>query len=547
MQLATRILRNISLRSCMLLGALGMSATPIAAHPHVWIDARSNVVFDGQGRIVALDHRWTMDEMYTEAAVDGLDKDGDGVYSPEELQPLTKENIESLKEYEYFTSFKASGQKLSFGDVVEASQFWKDNRLTLSFRLPLKKPVDPLESSVVYRVYDPGFFIAIDFAGQDSVSATGSAPAGCKIELNEPVSDQQTADTKAMLATKGVDWQAPPEEDFGAMFAQPIAVACGAGAKPAAAQPNELSRRSLVGPRQGLSLTPSFWADPAAFILATQQAFYERISGAISGLRSGPSWAAAWTLMLLSFGYGVFHAAGPGHGKTVISGWVLATEQQLKRGIIISFTSALIQALSAILIVTTLLFLVKAVGSTARSVAAVLETASYGFIALLGFYLLWQAMGMIWPSRPVVASAAGIPSRHYDHLHAHESCTHSHMPAPGELGRNWSLSKALSVSFAVGIRPCTGAILALLFANTVGVYWAGIAATFIMAIGTALTVSAIAIIAVFSKTRAMAMLGGRQVWLDWTAFGLRLGGGLLIAFLGATLFWSSLHGVGTPG
>ena len=121
------------------------------------------------------------------------------------------------------------------------------------------------------------------------------------------------------------------------------------------------------------------------------------------------------------------------------------------------------------------------------------------------------------------------------------------MPAPGELGRNWSLSKALSVSFAVGIRPCTGAILALLFANTVGVYWAGIAATFIMAIGTALTVSAIAIIAVFSKTRAMAMLGGRQVLLDWTAFGLRLGGGLLIAFLGATLFWGSLHGVGTPG
>lgn len=522
-----------------------MSATSLAAHPHVWIEARSNLVFDDQGRIIALDHRWTMDEMYTEAAVDGLDKDGDGVYSPEELQPLTKENIDSLKEYEYFTSFKSGSQKMAFGDVVEASQFWKDKRLTLSFRLPLKDPVDPLKSSVVYRVYDPGFFIAIEFSGQDSVAATGSLPARCKIELQDPVSDQQTADTKAMLATKGVDWQAPPEEDFGAMFAQPIAVACGAGAQAAAAQPSDLSRRSLVGPRQAPSLTPPFWADPAAFILATQQAFYERISGAISGLRSGPSWATAWTLMLLSLGYGVFHAAGPGHGKTVISGWVLATEQQLKRGIIISFTSALIQALSAILIVTTLLFLVKAVGSTARSVAAVLETASYGFIALLGFYLLWQAMGMFWPSRPALAAAAG--ASYPNQAHGHEGCAHSHMPAAGELGQNWSLSKALSVSFAVGIRPCTGAILALLFANTVGVYWAGIAATFIMAIGTALTVSAIAIIAVFSKTRAMAMLGGRQAWLDWTAFGLRLGGGLLIAFLGATLFWGSLHGVATPG
>jgi nickel/cobalt transporter (NicO) family protein len=553
MQPATTAVWNLSLLLCMLMGALGVFAGPLAAHPHVWIEARSNVVFDDKGQIIAVDHRWTMDEMYTEAAIDGLDKNGDGLYSPEELQPLTKENIDSLKEYDYFTSFKAGNQKRAFGEVVEASQFWKDKRLTLSFRLPLKEPVDPVKTNIVYRVYDPGFFIAIEFPDQTAVATTGTVPARCRIELQEPVSDQQTADTKAMLATKGVDWQAPPEEDFGAMFAQPIAVSCGAAPQAVAAEPTDLSGRSIVGPRQGVSFTPSFWADPAAFILATQQAFYERISGAISGLRSGPSWAAAWTLMLLSFGYGVFHAAGPGHGKTVISGWVLATEQQLKRGIMISFASAFIQALSAILIVTTLLFLVKTVGSTARSVAAMLETASYGFIALLGFYLLWQAMGMIWPSKPALASGAVSGSsrhddHHHDHAHAHgQGCGHSHMPTPRELSRNWSLSKALSVSLAVGIRPCTGAILALLFANAVGVYWAGIAATFIMSIGTALTVSAIAIIAVFSKAKAMSMLGGRQNWLNWAAFGLRLGGGLLIAFLGATLFWGSLHGISTPG
>jgi ABC-type nickel/cobalt efflux system permease component RcnA/ABC-type uncharacterized transport system substrate-binding protein len=544
MQVPSPKIRNAPLSLAALLGAFILLAAPAAAHPHVWIEARSNVVFDDQGRIIALDHRWTMDEMYTEAAVDGLDKDGDGVYSPEELAPLTKENIDSLREYDYFTALKAGDRKSAFGEVVEASQFWDNKRLTLSFRLPLKEPVDPLKAYVAYRVYDPGFFIAIEFPPQDAVAPTGSIPAGCRIELKAPVSDQQTADAKAMLATKGVDWQAPPEEDFGAMFAQPIAVACGAAPQAVASGISDLSSRSLVGPRQaGPSLTPSFWADPAAFVLATQQSFYQRISAAISAMRSGPSWATAWTLMLLSLGYGVFHAAGPGHGKTVISGWLLATEQQLRRGILISFASALIQALSAILIVTSLLFLVKAVGSTARSVASVLETASYGFIALLGFYLLWQAMGMIWPSRPALAAAAAASTSH-----SHEAgCTHAHMPASRELGRNWSLSKALSVSFAVGIRPCTGAILALLFANAVGVYWAGIAATFIMAIGTALTVSAIAMIAVFSKTTAMSMLGGRQAWLDWTAFGLRLGGGLLIAFLGATLFWGSLNGVATAG
>src|SRR5687767_9964108 len=199
MQFGTRQFRNTSLLLGMLLGGLGLSATPLAAHPHVWIEARSNVVFDEQGRIVALDHVWTMDEMYTDAAVDGLDKDGDGFYSPQELAPLTKENIESLKEYDYFTSFKADAEKSAFGEVVEAKQVWKDKRLTLSFRLPLKEAVDPLKTAVVYRVYDPGFFIAIDFPLKDAVAASGPVPAGCRIELQEPVSDQQTADAKTML------------------------------------------------------------------------------------------------------------------------------------------------------------------------------------------------------------------------------------------------------------------------------------------------------------------------------------------------------------
>jgi nickel/cobalt transporter (NicO) family protein len=548
--MALKALRYLSF-AWPLLAAVIILSTPAAAHPHVWIEAKSDVVFNDEGMIIAINHEWTMDEMYSEAAIDGLDKNGDGIYSEQELEPLTKENIDSLKEYAYFTSLKAGTETSIFADVVEASQQLNSKRLILHFQLPLKQPVDPRKTRVFYRVYDPGFFIAIEFSGNDAVSAIGAIPASCRIELQQPASDQQTADTKAMLATKGVDWQAPPEEDFGAMFAQPIAVICSDTPQPVAAmEQTGLSDRALVQPRdsklKGSISIPSFWSDPAAFVLAVQQSFYERISGAISSLRSGPSWAAAWTLMALSLGYGVFHAAGPGHGKTVISGWLLATEQQLKRGILISFASALIQALSAILIVSTLLFLVKTVGSTARSMASLLETASYGFIALLGFYLLWQAMGMIWPSRlaAVPAPAGGLGGS----LHVHDAnCGHSHLPSPRELSKDWSLARAMSVSLAVGIRPCTGAILALLFANAVGVYWAGIAATFVMAIGTALTVSAIAIIAVLSKTTALSIIRGRQAWLDWTAFALRLAGGLLITFLGATLFLGSLNGIATPG
>jgi ABC-type nickel/cobalt efflux system permease component RcnA/ABC-type uncharacterized transport system substrate-binding protein len=532
--------------ACLIAAAPLLPARSAAAHPHVWIEARSDVVFDERGLIVAINHEWTMDENYTEAAVDGLDVNGDGVYAPEELEALTKENIDSLKEYAYFTAMKTGNDPVAFGEVTEAGQLWSDKRLKLHFRLPLLNPIDPRKSRVFYRVYDPGFFIAIEFPGNDAVSGLGAMPASCRIELQEPVSDQQTADTKAMLATKGVDWQAPPEEDFGAMFAQPIAVLCAeAGAPPAAVEQASVSKRALVQPRdvKGEITIPSFWSDPAAFILATQQSFYQRISGAMSSLRAGPTWGSAWMLMLLSLAYGVFHAAGPGHGKTVISGWLLATEQQLRRGILISFTSALVQALSAIAIVTTVLFLVRAAGSTARSVASVLEMASYGMIAILGFYLLWQAMGMIWPSRVALAPSGGAHE-----LHVHDAnCSHGHIPAARDLDRDWTLSKALSISLAVGIRPCTGAILALLFANAIGIYWAGVAATFVMAVGTAFTVSAIAILAVTSKSAALGLMRGHRAWLEWTSFGLRLLGGLFIAFLGITLFLGALNGVGTPG
>jgi Protein of unknown function (DUF1007) len=172
-------------------------------------------------------------------------------------------------------------------DPTDARQQWSNKRLTLHFQLPLQQPLDPRKTKIVYRVYHPSFFIDVEFAGKESISTAGSMPAGCHMELQEPVSDQQTNDTKTMLASKGVDWQAPPEEDFGIMFAQPIAVVC-ADPPPATAAPaplvpvSTLSDRELVKPRnsaaKGGIAIPSIWTHPAGFILATQQSFYERIS-----------------------------------------------------------------------------------------------------------------------------------------------------------------------------------------------------------------------------------------------------------------------------
>ena len=293
-------------------------------------------------------------------------------------------------------------------------------------------------------------------------------------------------------------------------------------------------KKLLVQPRNadGSLIMVSFWEDPVLWVREQQQAFYGSMSGALRQIKTSSPYAAAWTLMFLSFGYGVFHAAGPGHGKTVISAWLLATENELKRGIVIAFLSSIIQAVVAILLVSILLLVVASAGSTARDFAGFLESASYAMIGAMGLYLIWTAL------RPHVQHAHH-DHHHHDHVHD-ENCGHAHVAEAKQVRGQWSLTKAFSLAFAVGIRPCTGSILVLILANALGIYWAGVTSTLVMAFGTFLTVSVIAAIAVYSKKLAMRLAARDDKWPGWLAFALRLGGGLAIAGLGGLLFLGSL-------
>ena len=332
-----------------------------------------------------------------------------------------------------------------------------------------------------------------------------------------------------------------------------------------AAPPVKIDRKKLlVQPRNkdGTLQEVSFFEDPVLWAREKQQAFYGSLSASLRAMKGSSGFAAGWTLMLLSFAYGVFHAAGPGHGKAVISTWLLATENELKRGVLISFLSAVIQALTAIVLVSVLFLVVASVGSTARNVAGVLESASYGLIALLGAYLIWTAIAMLRPARALepAAAMAGVSQRRAtglsdfagfqpmrnetvatDHVHGPDcGCGHAHLPAAKDLRGDWSFAKAFSLAFAVGIRPCTGAILVLVFANGLGLYWAGIASTFAMAVGTFITVSVIAAIAVYAKKFAARLMRGNSHLLAWTGIALRFAGGLVIVCLGTILFLGSL-------
>ena len=322
------------------------------------------------------------------------------------------------------------------------------------------------------------------------------------------------------------------------------------------------SRRLMVPPRNadGTINAPPIWQDPVLWARDQQQNFYGQMSKSMKGLRQGGGWAAAYSLMLLSFGYGVFHAAGPGHGKAVISAWLLATENDLRRGVLVALMSAIVQAVTAITLVSAVLLLVSGAGTAAKDMAAYLESASFALIAAMGAYLVWtglKAMGWHLPQMlptPAVANATvGNPDHHFEitnplpaqagHVHGPDcGCDHAHLPAAADVRQAWSWGKAFSLAFAVGIRPCTGALLVLIFANALGLYWAGVLSTFVMALGTFLTVSAVASIAVYSKKLAQRLAARDTQWLGRLATTLRLGGGIAIFLFGAVLFMASLSG-----
>lgn len=306
------------------------------------------------------------------------------------------------------------------------------------------------------------------------------------------------------------------------------------------------------------------------WLLARQSEFYRQISSTIRAAKADGS--AVWSLLVISFAYGVFHAAGPGHGKMVISSYLVANEETARRGIALSFASALAQALVAIAIVGVGALVLNATARTMCGAERVIEIASYALIAAFGARLAWSKGGGLlralkaWreestPSlMPALADGHAHDHHHHEHGHAHaahddrghdhhlhhhghhdhghvhdEHCGHSHGPQPSELAGPGGWARGLSAVLTVGVRPCSGAILVLVFALAQGLFWAGVAATLVMGLGTAITVAAIAIVAVSAKGLAQRFASGRDGGGTVVMRGIEFGAAALVLLFGAGL------------
>ena len=214
------------IRAATLITGLVTCSSAALAHPHVWVDMQSTIVFTDEGLIKGVDVEWTFDDAYAQVALDGLDVNKDGFYSQAELAPLTKENIDSLKSYEYFTVMRANGEQLKIADVTDAGQIYSSDKLSLHFQVPLATPLDPRKSKFMLKVYDPEFFIDFEYPKQDGADVSGNMPRQCKLDVKPVPTDAELEQTRLMLSTKGKDWKPENNEDFGAAFAQAVSIDC---------------------------------------------------------------------------------------------------------------------------------------------------------------------------------------------------------------------------------------------------------------------------------------------------------------------------------
>lgn len=288
--------------------------------------------------------------------------------------------------------------------------------------------------------------------------------------------------------------------------------------------PEGFAQSSLgIGRNEQTLPTGGFFEGFFNWVRNQQAAFHGTMRATLVDMRSGAG--SVWPLVWVCFLYGVFHAIGPGHGKVVISSYMVANDVALRRGVAISMASALMQGVTAVVAISLFVVVLRGSGLKTGDMAYGLEVASYIGVMLVGLWLLWRKTIGLKKAVPEHAHTHETSHSHnhdhddthghtHGHSHAHDHdhhghgdvcdhCGHAHAPDPKNLTGAFGLREAWAAILAVGLRPCTGALIVLIFCFANSLYLAGAASTLAMSIGTGLAVSAMAIMAATAKNVAL--------------------------------------------
>lgn len=192
------------------------------AHPHGWIDLRSVMIFDDEGRVEAIRVHWLFDEYYTVFATEDMDADGDGNPDQDQIEALAENNITNLKDYDYFVYMKADGEQPAYGEVTHYETYMVGIQLAMVFTVPLAEPVDPKAVDFEYAVYDPTYWIEVLHVPGNPILIEGGAPEDCGYDLVLPNPDFET-----VSLAQALDRDETAGATLGQHFAERVVLTCG--------------------------------------------------------------------------------------------------------------------------------------------------------------------------------------------------------------------------------------------------------------------------------------------------------------------------------
>lgn len=541
------------------LGVVALSL-PALAHPHILIDAKVAITFDDSGAVAGLLYDWTFDTAFSAWVIQGLDTNDDRETSPEELQELADENLAGLADFGFYTYAGDIADPMVFTPMGDQRMVYADGRTTLSYSLSADTPY-PAGGRFELGVYDPEYYVAITVSDATDVTLV-NAPAGCAVVVEPP--KEMSDELVQRLSALGTEvTELPPDLAAATRGTQGLIVVDCTGAEIAAPATAVEATKAVA---QAKPTTP-FGGPPAevglnmprtgffGWLSTQQRNFYGAITTSLDALRT--DWTAFWVLGGLSFVYGILHAAGPGHGKVVISSYVLANETQLRRGVALSVLSAMMQSLVAVVFVLIAAGLLGMTSLAMSDAANWIGIASYAMVALLGVWLIARKL-FGWGhnhGHHHAASSADMARKarahlhdhdhshtnghgHGNHSHDHDHEGHVHVVTPAATSGSWR--EQLGVVLAVGLRPCSGALVVLVFALSQGVLAAGIAAVFLMGAGTAITVAVLATLAVTAKGLAQRIGGADNPLTASIMWWFELFGAVAVLVFGVVLLLASL-------
>ncbi|QMB05197.1 nickel/cobalt transporter [Citrobacter freundii] len=283
------------------------------------------------------------------------------------------------------------------------------------------------------------------------------------------------------------------------------------------------------------------WPQVMVQSILWQRDVNQQMSGLLKAVAANPT-RAGGSLLLFSFIYGVLHALGPGHGKIVITTWLVTHPSKLRSSIGLTLASSLLQGLVAIGLVVVVLTVLQLPARQLHMSSFWLEKASYALVGVLGVLLCWRALKKIRALLRRPTFTAFTPH----HVHDERcGCGHQHVPNPEQLQSGDDWRARLMIILSMGMRPCSGAIMVLLFSKVVGVFGWGMASALAMAAGTSLTITSLALLVHSFRTMALKLSGNKApvLWrqMAWTTLALAGGAILVVA---AVVMWVSAVPVG---